>query len=608
VTRRILLALGCVLALTTGLFACGAEDPPDLRMQVRWSLTDPSAPLPEEVDQLSLEVFVGDSTEGDAAFFTVSNLEDRDADGRPELLREALPTGEPIRMRVTGLSGGLPVYVGHAGPFVLRAGERRYLAPAMFRLDGSTQVERASITPRILPTGTSLPDGRVLVSGGFDSVVPSACPDGTMEGSRCFSLEAAQDAWVFDPTTGRFAEVQGGLLRARGGHTATSLPDGRVLLAGGASRATLVMRAQGMPATGFSVAFVPDATEAASGAGATFELFDPELNAELDDVDADGDPGRGGFLGAADDITRPGRLDRARFLASAASIPGTAQVLIAGGADDASATFALFDARRPGGYGVIEVGASGLAAPRALPGAVGVGTSASPAVWLFGGGAATSDADLAEVWTPGATAAAGTFASASAAPLSFPRQSPSVEVSHPEWSLTAPLVERLDSSHVVVMGWFGPRCAQGVSPMMATARFEDGMTPTEACPFSRTQLRSFTVDVTTGLASPTLLRNPHAFGASARLDDGRIVVTGGITSLSWETNNTIDVLRGTVSADGSAALDPATPVLRIKRAMHVTVPLPDGGALSVGGLSWSADLSSTVLAAQPEVLYLSPAS
>ena len=253
-TRRILLALGCVLALTTGLFACGAEDPPDLRMQVRWSLTDPSAPLPEEVDQLSLEVFVGDSTEGDAAFFTVANLEDRDADGRPELLREALPTGEPIRMRVTGLSGGLPVYVGHVGPFVLRAGERRYLAPAMFRLDGSTQVERASITPRILPTGTALPDGRVLVSGGFDSVVPSACPDGTMEGSRCFALEAAQDAWVFDPTTGRFAAVQGGLLRARGGHTATSLPDGRVLLVARsvskANRKLITMSADG--ATGWS--------------------------------------------------------------------------------------------------------------------------------------------------------------------------------------------------------------------------------------------------------------------------------------------------------------------------------------------------------------------
>jgi hypothetical protein len=66
-------------------------------------------------------------------------------------------------------------------------------------------------------TATLLPDGRVLVAGGY--------------GSGAVPLASAE---VYDPATGVWSTT-GGLNAARREHTATLLPDGRVLVAGGLS-------------------------------------------------------------------------------------------------------------------------------------------------------------------------------------------------------------------------------------------------------------------------------------------------------------------------------------------------------------------------------------
>jgi len=57
-------------------------------------------------------------------------------------------------------------------------------------------------------------------------------PDGRVLVAGGSGSDASATAEIFDPGTRRFLPTQG-LLRARGGHTATSLPDGRVLIAGG---------------------------------------------------------------------------------------------------------------------------------------------------------------------------------------------------------------------------------------------------------------------------------------------------------------------------------------------------------------------------------------
>lgn len=75
--------------------------------------------------------------------------------------------------------------------------------------------------PRTGHTATRLADGRILVCGGRDSTCVLGCPQRVWSSAECF-----------DPRTGTFSPV-GDMAQARYGHTATLLPDGRVLVAGG---------------------------------------------------------------------------------------------------------------------------------------------------------------------------------------------------------------------------------------------------------------------------------------------------------------------------------------------------------------------------------------
>ncbi len=86
-------------------------------------------------------------------------------------------------------------------------------------------------TARYSQTATLLPDGKVLVVGGF--------------GSSSFLASAE----LFDPATGSWAPT-GSLGTARGYHTATLLPNGKVLVAGGDNGAPLASAELFDPATG----------------------------------------------------------------------------------------------------------------------------------------------------------------------------------------------------------------------------------------------------------------------------------------------------------------------------------------------------------------------
>jgi hypothetical protein len=74
---------------------------------------------------------------------------------------------------------------------------------------------------RWLHTATLLRDGRVLIAGGRSNNCSASC--------EIFSLNTAE---IFDPSTGIFIPT-GSLNIGRFGHTATLLPDGRVMILGG---------------------------------------------------------------------------------------------------------------------------------------------------------------------------------------------------------------------------------------------------------------------------------------------------------------------------------------------------------------------------------------
>jgi N-acetylneuraminic acid mutarotase len=75
-------------------------------------------------------------------------------------------------------------------------------------------------TVRASHTGALLSDGRVLIAGGL-----ALAPDG----DDCATLSSAE---LFDPASGTFSPT-GNMTASRFGHTATTLKDGKVLIAGG---------------------------------------------------------------------------------------------------------------------------------------------------------------------------------------------------------------------------------------------------------------------------------------------------------------------------------------------------------------------------------------
>ena len=84
---------------------------------------------------------------------------------------------------------------------------------------GTFTVTGAMATARQQHTATLLADGRVLIAGGATSTGPG-------------DLQATATVEVYDPAAGSFS-VTGSMAEARTYHTATLLPSGKVLVAGG---------------------------------------------------------------------------------------------------------------------------------------------------------------------------------------------------------------------------------------------------------------------------------------------------------------------------------------------------------------------------------------
>ncbi len=132
------------------------------------------------------------------------------------------PSGAERERAAVLLPGGDVLLLGgwsREGPFV--PPQKIYAAAEEFDpATASWKVVAPMAVPRSGPTATVLPGGTVLVTGGLDEISPVG-PDPGLA-----STEA------FDPATGTWTP-RSPMEQARGRHTASLLPDGRVLVAGG---------------------------------------------------------------------------------------------------------------------------------------------------------------------------------------------------------------------------------------------------------------------------------------------------------------------------------------------------------------------------------------
>ena len=147
-------------------------------------------------------------------------------DNRAELYNPANRTWTPTGMlndaryaghTATRLGNGKVLVAGGISGAVFETASAELYDPATgtWTPTGSLNLGRYS------HTATLLADGRVLVAGGFQQ-------------SSFHPPTPVSAAELYDPATGTWS-VTGSLVTGRGGHTATLLPNGRVLVAGGKS-------------------------------------------------------------------------------------------------------------------------------------------------------------------------------------------------------------------------------------------------------------------------------------------------------------------------------------------------------------------------------------
>ncbi|MEJ7764922.1 MAG: kelch repeat-containing protein, partial [Acidimicrobiales bacterium] len=116
-------------------------------------------------------------------------------------------------------------------------------------VNGEGTWQRLDAPPRFLHSATLLANGQVLVAGGCTEAVDPLAEIPRPPGSEPLVSEtcmnATDEASVFDPSTGSW-RLTGKMGTARASHTATMLPNGKVLVAGGC---TELQRVVGCAAT-----------------------------------------------------------------------------------------------------------------------------------------------------------------------------------------------------------------------------------------------------------------------------------------------------------------------------------------------------------------------
>jgi hypothetical protein len=186
---------------------------------------EPAAdPKPPDLDRLEITLYRPDGKKHSHQSI------DLQGDDAPRL--SGIPTGEDLSLEVTGFSGGEPLWQGFAEDVRIRSGKTTTASVFMTAVGDMSCTHTPLQSPRAFMAPARLPDGRILLCGGAAELSADACGDG------CHELTASRSVDIFDPASGRvYPSVKLGTPRMLA--TATELPDGSVLVVGGARRARL---------------------------------------------------------------------------------------------------------------------------------------------------------------------------------------------------------------------------------------------------------------------------------------------------------------------------------------------------------------------------------
>lgn len=227
----------CALAALMAWIGCAAEAPVGDVGLTAGALTGNCSGLPGG-DPLAainrLEVIVTDRG-GEVLASSSASV----SAGQASLSLKSVPVGLDNVLTLLGYSAGAesPSWFGRRRDVSVLQDRTTEVSLVLTRLGGFTCVTPpAGFAHRVFPATAVLGDGRVLIAGGFTSLVSAGDRQWTIETS-----EASRDAYLYDPATGTI-EKTGRMNIARGGHAAVylPLPEGdRVVIFGGATKMRL---------------------------------------------------------------------------------------------------------------------------------------------------------------------------------------------------------------------------------------------------------------------------------------------------------------------------------------------------------------------------------
>jgi len=541
--------------------------------------------------------------------FEVANLTDLDGNGRQEAVLSDMPWGCWLYATVEAYSGVTLSYSGRADSIILETeGQRRFIDMTLTPVDSVSLLPAELAEPAFGLTATALAetDGRVLVAGGFtQAVLIDDCAPHSYPGALCFELTATNRAYIYDQGSADAYETRTRMNHARALHSATLLGDGRVLVAGGVSSAVLVLQEADSGAPSWAGYEILDIVALDAASSNTYEIFDPESNAEAVDVDHDGDAGRGGFLASTPGTMLYGRYAHAASALETPAYPTThlRRVLLTGGfGTGSSTTIDVFSLDAPGGMGFLTGSAlQATLAERLVPASVML----DDFVWVFGGTPQPGNGDLA---TP--NVAVGERRDPSESGDEWPVGTinfSDITTPHAELVRLLPEASPLgtDGQTILVTGWYGARC--GDVSGAATPTY-DYSAATYICPPA--QATDFAVDAS--VTSPVITAaagtgTPHALASVVGLvkgdRTGAVLVAGGITDLDFATTDVIDLYSGETDTSGAPLLDTAfAETLTQARAFGAAAELGGGDVLFAGGAAFDLAAGEIAILGSIELL------